>query len=136
MGRVVVGWVVALTFLVSTLWAPSGAEAAGIVVRMTAPDGYLIARRNERRIELKVPGQTVQVFENATISVGRGRIYVSARTRDRTVVAWANRSNETGGVGMLLRTSNPRKPESYGFYPKTIAVDGEAPIIRVNSSRR
>jgi hypothetical protein len=122
----VAGWVVALALLVLSLRVPTGAEAAGVVVRMNAPDGSLIARRNERRVELRVPGQPALVFENAAITVSRTRISITARTRERTLVAWANRIHETGGVGLLVRTGNPRRPAPFGMHPSSIVVEGEA----------
>jgi hypothetical protein len=124
MGRVA-GWVVALTFLVSTLWMPTGAEAAGVVVRMTAPVGTLTAYRSERRVELSMDGQPDLVFENASITVSRTRVTISARTPEHTLVAWANRTTETGGVGLLDRTVNPRKPATFGMLPESVEVEGE-----------
>jgi hypothetical protein len=123
--------VVALTFLVSTLGVPTGVEASGVVVRMTAPDGSLIARRNERRVELQLPGQPALVFENASVSVTRSRITISARTRERTLVAWCNRANNSGAIGVLVRTGNPRKPEKFGLFPRSIEVEGETARTRI-----
>jgi len=123
--------VVALTFLVPTMGVPTGVEASGVVVWMTAPDGSLIARRNERRVELQLPGQPALVFENASVSVTRSRITISARTRERTLVAWANRANDSGAVGLLVRTGNPRKPEKLGMFPSSIEVEGETPQARI-----
>ena len=120
-------WVAVLAFLVPTSWAPSGAEAAGIVVRMTASDGALTALRNERRVELELDGQPRLVFENAVVRVTRSRITISARTRERTLVAWANRANDFGAIGLLVRTGGGRKPERFGTLASSVAVEGESP---------
>jgi hypothetical protein len=131
----VLGWVVALSFVISYLAvAPGGAEAAAVVVTMTASDGYLIANRDARRVEVQVPGQPRLTFENAAITITRSRVSITARTPERTLVAWGNRVTENGGIGLLRRTGNPRKPEKYGIWPRQISVDGDgapqATIVR------
>jgi len=95
---------------------------------MSAYDGSLSADQATGTVQVRVDGRPPLTFENATISVSRSRIDVVARTPEHTLVAWILRRSGAGGVGLLQRTDNPRKPLRFGFRPTSFGVENEPPV--------
>ena len=114
-----------LLFLLQLAPPAEGSEAMPSVVTLSGVGGSLTAWPSRHRVEVTVDGAGSMVFEDARVLVRASRITVVARTKERTLFAWANRTNDTGAIGLLVRGPDHRKrPQAFAVMVQRVAVNG------------
>ena len=120
--------VVALVLVPATTLA---AEPTPGVVSLSGPDGRITAWPARHRAEVSIEGYGSVVFENARVLVKPQRITITARTPERTLDAWINRTNNFGAVGLVVRgRDRPRRAETHTFFVTRLEIDGVARLAR------
>lgn len=126
-------WALAVLVLASTaLTLPAeAAEKLPEAVTLRGVEGTITAWPATHRVQAALEGFGTVTFENANIVVRPGRIRIVARTRERTLFAWANRTNSAGAIGMLVRQPNHRaRPQTMAVLTEAIVFDGTVQLTR------
>ena len=129
-------WILAVVFL-TTLLLPLGpaaltAEAADdSIVLLSGTGGRLTAWPSQHRARVDLDGQSPIVFDNARILVRNTRVSVTARTNDRTLVAWGSRTTSSGAIGLIVRARDHRKRgTTYSVLVERVELSGEVATTR------